>query len=371
VRPELQQFRDEIAQLVPAGAEIVDVHTHLGVDEDGHRLDLTTLLRRLDDAGIHRACAFALHDPDRVPAYRVPNDRVLAWAAESQGRVIPFCRLDPADDPVGEARRCIALGVRGIKLHPREQTFAFGGSPIDEVFALAAEAGVPILVHAGRGAAAVADGLCDTALRHPAAPLILAHAGIADQGVFATRLADHPAVFFDTSVFGVLDLVELYARVPAERIVFGSDPPYGKPLLGLYVSLRVAGLAGVSEDGMRALLGATTSALLAGGQIPAATSPLRPRAIEIAGSLVRIHRYASAAFDDLRRGETQAARDTVALGLAICRDPNPGPAGPALERIRPALEAVAQALERPGERIPPDRLYLVAALAATEPAPSG
>ncbi len=264
MRPELQQFRDEIAQLVPAGAEIVDVHTHLGVDEDGRRLDLTTLLRRLDDAGIDRACAFALHDPDRVPAYRVPNDRVLAWAAESRGRVIPFCRLDPGDDPVGEARRCLALGARGIKLHPREQAFAFGGGPIDEVFGLAAEAGVPILVHAGRGAAGIADGLCDTALRHPGAPLILAHAGIADQGLFATRLADHPAVFFDTSVFGVLDLVELYARVPAERIVFGSDPPYGKPLLGLYVSLRVAALAGVSEDGMRALLGATTRALRRG-----------------------------------------------------------------------------------------------------------
>jgi uncharacterized protein len=369
VRPELQQFRDEIAQLVPAGAEIVDVHAHLGVDEDGRTLDLTTLLRRLDDAGIDRACAFALHDPDRVPAYRVPNDRVLAWAAESGGRVIPFCRLDPGDDPVGEARRCLALGARGIKLHPREQAFAFAGGPIDDVFALAAQAGVPILVHAGRGAAGIADGLCDTALRHPGAPVILAHAGIADQGLFASRLADHPAAFFDTSVFGVLDLVELYARVPAERIVFGSDPPYGKPLLGLYASLRVAALARVSEDGMRAMLGATTRALVAGDQIPAATSPLRPRAIELAGSLVRIHRYASTAFDEVRRGDLGPARDTVALGLSICRDPNPGAAGPALERIRPALEAVAHALERPGERVPHDLLYLVAALAATEPAP--
>lgn len=369
MRPELQQFRDEIAQLVPAGAEIVDVHAHLGVDEDGRTLDLTTLLRRLDDAGIERACAFALHDPDRVPAYRVPNDRVLAWAAESGGRVIPFCRLDPGDDPVGEARRCLALGARGIKLHPREQAFAFAGGPIDDVFGLAAQAGVPILVHAGRGAAGIADGLCDTALRHPGAPLILAHAGIADQGLFATRLADHPAVFFDTSVFGVLDLVELYARVPAERIVFGSDPPYGKPLLGLYASLRVAALARVSEDGMRAMLGATTRALVAGDRIPAATSPLRPRAIELAGSLVRIHRYASTAFDEVRRGDLGAARDTVALGLSICRDPDPGPAGPALERIRPALEAVAHALEQPGERVPHDLLYLVAALAATEPAP--
>jgi hypothetical protein len=219
--------------------------------------------------------------------------------------------------------------------------------------------------------AGIADGLCDTALRHHGAPLILAHAGIADQAVFAARLADHPAAFFDTSVFGVLDLVELYARVPAERIVFGSDPPYGKPLLGLYTSLRVAALAGVSEHGMRALLGGTASALLAGGQIPPATSPLRPRTIAVAGSLLPIHRYASAAFDDLRRGDTRTARGTIALALSVCRDPDPGSAGPALERIRPALEAVAHALERPAERVPQDLLHLVASLAATERAPSG
>lgn len=356
---------------MPDGTEIVDVHTHLGVDEDGRSLDLATLLRSLDEAGIDRACAFALHDPDRVPAYRAPNDRVLAWAEESNGRVTAFCRLDPADDPVGEARRCIALGARGIKLHPREQAFAFDGGPMDEVFGLAADAGVPVLVHAGRGVAGIAGGLCDVALRHPRAPLILAHAGIADQAVFASRLADHPAAFFDTSVFGVLDLVELYARAPAERIIFGSDPPYGKPLLGLYASLRVAALAGVSEVGMRALLGATTRALLTGGPIPPASAPLRPRVIAAAGSLVRIHRYAAGAFDDLRRGDTGTARATVALALSACRDPDPGPAGAALERIRPALEAVARALERPGERVPRALLYLVATLAATEPGPRG
>lgn len=354
---------------MPDATEIVDVHTHLGVDEDGRRLDLATLLRRLDDAGIARACAFALHDPDRAPAYRAPNDRVLAWAKESHGRVIPFCRLDPGDDPVAEARRCIALGARGIKLHPREQVFDFGDGPMDEVFGLAAEACTPILVHAGRGVPGIAGGLCDMALRHPRTPLILAHAGIADQAVFASRLTGHPAAFFDTSVFGVLDLVELYARVPAERILFGSDPPYGTPLLGLHAALRVAALAGLSDGDVQALLGGTTRALLAGGPIPPATAPRRPRTIELAGALVRLHRYAATAFDELRRGDRVAGRGTVALALAACADPDPGPVGPALERLRPALEAVAHALADPGSRVPQDLLYLVATVAATEPAP--
>jgi hypothetical protein len=367
MRPELAQFADEARSLVPDKTRIVDVHTHLGADEDGHSLDLPTLLRQLDQVGIGQACVFALHDPDRVPGYRVPNDRVLAWASQTEGRLIPFCRLDPADDPIGEAERCLALGARGIKLHPRAQTFGFGDGKADGIFRLAEEARVPVLIHAGRGMAPIADGLCDLALRHPGAPLILAHGGIADQAVFAHRLRDHPAAFYDSSVFGPLDLLELYARVPPERVVFGSDPPYGRPLLGLYVTVRAAAAAGVGEDGMRALLGGTAEAILSGGDLPEPTAPLRPRTLTMAGPLSRLYVYCSMAFAGLMRGEPQAGRETLELALSVCRDPDPGPAEHALRRIEPALRAVVRALDTPGDRVPHDVLYLAMALAATEP----
>ena len=93
----------------PLEAEVFDAHTHLGLDEDGRSLDLATLLAQLDAARARaRACVFPLHDPERMPSYSVPNDRVLAWASESEGRLIPFCRLDPAEAPVAEGERCIA-----------------------------------------------------------------------------------------------------------------------------------------------------------------------------------------------------------------------------------------------------------------------
>src|SRR6201993_3214617 len=150
------------------GDGIVDVHTHLGLDEDGMSLSLEALLESLDQLGPSaRACVFPLHDPERHPAYRKPNDRVLGWAAESGGRLYPFCRLDPAEDPVAEAERCLARGARGIKLHPRAQAFGFGDSPAAEaIFRVAGEAGVPILIHAGRGMPTMA-ALADLALRHP------------------------------------------------------------------------------------------------------------------------------------------------------------------------------------------------------------
>ncbi len=124
-------FLKESERLRPAGVEVFDAHTHLGLDEDGRSLDLQTLLSQLDDGGARRACVFPLHDPERKPSYRVPNDRVLGWAGESDGRLIPFCRLDPAEAPVAEGTRCIEKGARGIKLHPRAQSFSFDGAEMD------------------------------------------------------------------------------------------------------------------------------------------------------------------------------------------------------------------------------------------------
>ncbi|HEX9481762.1 MAG TPA: amidohydrolase family protein, partial [Solirubrobacteraceae bacterium] len=236
----LAPFLGETARLRPDGGEVIDAHTHLGLDEDGRSLSLEQLLAQLDMAEARRACVFPLHDPERKPAYSLPNDRVLGWAGESDGRLVPFCRLDPAEGAVAEADRCLANGARGIKLHPRAQDFVFDGGDLDDVFGLAEEAGVPVLIHAGRGLPPLADGLADLALRHPGAALILAHGAICDQGILSTRLAGHPAVLYDISCFFPLDVIELFARVPAERIVFASDPPYGLPATTLYMALRVA-----------------------------------------------------------------------------------------------------------------------------------
>ena len=133
----LAPFLSEVQRMRPQEAEVIDAHTHLGLDKDGRSLTVEQLLAQLDAAQARRACVFPLHDPERRPAYRVPNDRVIAWAGETDGRLIPFCRLDPAEEPLAESERCLAAGARGIKLHPRAQDFVFDGSEMESVFELA------------------------------------------------------------------------------------------------------------------------------------------------------------------------------------------------------------------------------------------
>jgi uncharacterized protein len=363
----LAPFLEEVRSLRPADAEVIDAHTHLGLDEDGRSLTLEQLLSQLDDADARRACVFPLHDPERRPAYSLPNDRVIAWAGESEGRLTAFCRLDPAEGPLAECERCLAAGARGIKLHPRAQDFVFDGPDMDDVFALAESARVPILIHAGRGLPPLAEGLVDLALRHPGAVLILAHGAICDQGILTTRLAEHPGILYDTSCFFPLDVIELLARVPAERIVFASDPPYGLPATSLYMVLRVAHHAGLDETATRAMLGGTMASLLDGEPLPSISPPRRQDLITLSGRLARVYGYASLVGPALFAGAREQARAMLDMALAACRDPEPGSVGEALNTIGAALAAADGLLEdENGIRPAIDLVYRSIVRAATE-----
>lgn len=363
----------EIDALLPEGALVVDAHTHLGRDEDGQSLTPDALLAFLDQVSqTARACTFPLHDPDRTPAYRVPNDRVLRWARESGGRLYPYCRLDPAEDPVAEAKRCLALGARGIKLHPRAQAFGFGNGAAESIWRVAEEAKVPILIHAGRGMPRM-DSLAHLALRHPDVVLVLAHAAIADQGMFASRLRDHPNIVYDTSTFSVFDQLELLARVPAERIVFASDVPYGRPLGALHTALRMAAYAGLDERERCNLVGATMLDIVEGRTLPDPTPPRVPETRPINGRLARINGYLMMSFAAALSAGPPANFDRglqfVALARSVCRDPDPGGVGPALERIDGLLSAAEQLLTAGGDETRAAFGLVIAAgvIAATEP----
>jgi hypothetical protein len=364
-------FLKESERLRPAGVEVFDAHTHLGLDEDGRSLNLETLLSQLDEGGARRACVFPLHDPERRPSYRVPNDRVLGWAGESEGRLVPFCRLDPAEAPVAEGARCIEKGARGIKLHPRAQSFSFDGPEMDGIFALAGEAGAPILIHAGRGMPPIADGLANLALRHPEVVLILAHGAICDQGILTSRLKDHPGVLYDTSCFFPIDVIELLARVPAERVVFASDPPYGLTSSGLYLALRAAEHAGLGETSTKALLGETMGGLMDGRGLPPTSPPRGGEAIALNGRLARAYGYGSLAGPALFGGAIEQAQGMLDLAIAVCRDPDPGEAGEALDAIGAGFVAARALLDvEGGVRGALDLLFRSVVRAATEQLPS-
>jgi hypothetical protein len=343
----------EVEALLPTDAIVVDAHTHLGADEDGQSQTLEQLLEFLDQVSpTARACTFPFHDPERSPSYRVPNDRVLRWAADAGGRLYAYCRLDPAEDPVPEAERCLALGARGIKLHPRAQSFGFGNDAADSIWKVADEANVPILIHAGRGMPPM-DPLADLALRYPDVVLVLAHAAIADQGMFASRLRDHPNIYYDTSTFSMFDQLELFARIPLERIVFASDVPYGRPIGALHTVLRIAAYAGLDEAERTALVGGTMLTVLERRPAAEPKPPRLPETRPISGRLARVNGYLmmsfAAAIGSGPPPDFSRAIPFISLARSVCRDPDPGAVGPALERIDQLLSTAEQLIATDAE----------------------
>ncbi len=221
-------YDQELARELPESAEVFDAHVHLGNDIDGFSGVYEDLEAINDRYGISRAFMFCMDETDRHPAFRAANDRTLAFAERSGGRLIPFVRLDLAEEPIEEATRALDAGARGIKLHPRAQRFLLNDERLAPVFSLAAERRVPILIHGGRGLPPIADNLARLVETYPDAQLIIAHAGIADLGELAGHFGGKAGVFFDTSVWSPIDLLSLYHLVSPEQIVYASDYPYGQ-----------------------------------------------------------------------------------------------------------------------------------------------
>jgi predicted TIM-barrel fold metal-dependent hydrolase len=310
----LRRHLEPTGALYPPGLRVWYAHTHLGVDEDGFTQSAEELLELMRAQGVERAFTFPLNDPDRRPAYRVPNDRVLAWATASDGALVPFCRLDMTEGPIAEAERCLDAGAAGIKLHPRAQAFDFGEAGLNPVFQVAAERRVPILIHAGRGLPAIADDLRHLVERNPDAQLILAHAAIADLEHIARTLVDHPNVLYDTSVWSTTDLRTLLASASPEQIVFASDAPYGMPATARLALLLVLRRAAASHDQIRAMFWGNAERAARGEPAPALTPPLMSRERTVPLQRMRIHDYLVMTQTLMwsRMGDTPGA-----LGLAL------------------------------------------------------
>jgi len=318
------EWDEEMRRELPEESDIFDAHLHLGHDIDGMVGDYDDLERVMERYGISRAFMFCMDEPDRHPGFRAPNDRTLEFAEQAGGRLIPFVRLDLGEDPIEEATRCLDRGARGIKLHPRAQRFLLDDERLAPVFAIAAERRVPILIHAGRGLPPIAADLAHLVDEYPDAQLILAHAGIADLGALMHHFAGKAGVFFDTSAWSPIDLLDFFRQVSPEQVLYASDFPYGQQPSSLLIALRTARVAGLSDDQIRDMLAGNANRI-ADGEPPLEPTPAK-------GSdtftqpmvLARIHQYLSMATPLLW---TRQADTVGVLGLALnaCDEQNGSP----------------------------------------------
>jgi hypothetical protein len=277
--------------------------------------------------------------------------------------MVPFCRVKPGEPDKGairEAERSLANGARGIKLHPRAEQFTLDHPDIPDLFALANERRLPILIHAGRGIPALGEHVLSYAASYPEARVILAHAGVTDLAWIWRVVADTPNVVFDTAWWMPSDLTALFTLVPPAQIVFASDAPYGHTLASAICQLRLALQAGVSAEQI-ALIASGQSLRIAAGEPLAVAGPAigeRERAghvlLDRVADLLQIGTMIQFRFG---QGE-----EMFALARLACETPDEIDDAPVFAAIRELLNAYDQATaENPENRN--NRLFLMLATA--------
>ena len=245
---------DWVQRKIPEGVEVFDAHAHIGADVDTRKMTAEGMRDRMLQAGVSRSIVFPLNDPNARDDFSGPNDVLWSAYEEYPDHFVPFFRLNPHRDYEKEFTRCIERGFRGLKLHPVSQQFELDDPKVVRLLGMAAEADLPVLIHAGFAMQRIVEPLLPTVEAHPGLRLILGHAAMVEVLEATRAFRDHPNVLFETSVVGLRDLYVLFGNLDSTRICFGSDIPYGDLPSTLYAALAAADAAGVPDDELPGIL---------------------------------------------------------------------------------------------------------------------
>lgn len=239
---------------------IIDTHQHLGQSMfSGVETTEDQLLAAMDRDQVD--IALAMPQPTRAAIGPI-HDAIADSVTRNPGRLYGMASIDPwwSDRQYeSEARRCVRqLGFVGLKLHPLGHNIAPNHPSADKVFRLAAELGVPVIVHTGLGTPWSLPSLCiGPARRYPHLPVILAHAGWALYSSEAFVAAEVcPNILLEPSWCPTYVARKMIDQFGADRVMFGSDH-----LTNLPVELTKYRSIGLSDEQLAMVLGGTARAV--------------------------------------------------------------------------------------------------------------
>ena len=191
---------------------------------------LANLGREMTDLGIVGSCLLPIDFP-------LLSRNAETWldAAEGRSEFIGFGSVHPYAPNV-ERRLAdqIALGAKGIKVHPAVQTVLPSDPRAIRLYHLCGRHDLPVLFHCGPVDIEPWLGRQLSQVRHYARPIeqcpdttfILGHSG-ALQMELARHLAElHENVYLEISSQSVGNIRRILERVDPNRILFGSDWPF-------------------------------------------------------------------------------------------------------------------------------------------------
>ncbi len=250
----LPALDDAEGDRLPDDLEVIDAHVHLFPPRvyeaiwrwfEAHawpiryRLYAEETVRFLLERGVKRIVGLHYaHVPDMARSL----NRYAAEVAAAHPEVWALGTVLPGE-PDAEAivKEALGpLGLRGIKLHCHVQRLAPDDPRLDPIYRLCAEAGRPVVIHAGREPASPAYGFDARGLlsvramrsvleRHPDLMVVVPHLGADEIEAYAALLEEFELLWLDTTMM----LADYFPQRPDDalmrqwghRMLYGSDFP--------------------------------------------------------------------------------------------------------------------------------------------------
>lgn len=150
------------------------------------------------------------------------NDATAA-ACKQDARLIPIGVADPRIDGIAQVDRCKASGFRMVALFPASQGWSLGNIVAKQVIDHIADAGLPLMIEAGRegDASAVLAAVADITI-----PVLLLDVSLPNLSEAMAVLRARPNTYLTTRLLTGGDTIETLAgAVGADRLVFASRFP--------------------------------------------------------------------------------------------------------------------------------------------------
>lgn len=210
---------------------IVDAHVHIGHSLQGYTQSEDELLASMDRLSIQRAAVC----PVRPFTYAYPpeNDRIAGIVRRHPDRLWGVGRVDPRQpDAAREADRCLgSLSMRGVYLHPWEDTFCIADTLVDPILAVCQSHRAVVLVCTGYPFVSEALQVAELARRFPEVQIVMTNGGQINISGLGQKnawlaLSEHPNVHITTSGTYREDfLEEVIMQIGPSRVLFGSQSP--------------------------------------------------------------------------------------------------------------------------------------------------
>lgn len=211
---------------------ILDCHNHFFERfEYMHGLSARQMVEMMDQNGIEKSVLFTLKGFYRDLASE-GNDELAAAVNQYSDRFIGFGTVQPnaGEQALSEMDRCARLGLRGFKFQPVWQGMFINTPVFHPIMEKLRELKLPVFIHSGTPPVSEPLQIINVAREYPDVPVILAHLGLPDfweECLMAGKRVEN--VYFETAGAQALAIRTTVEKLGPERVIFGSDAPFGGP----------------------------------------------------------------------------------------------------------------------------------------------